>query len=339
VYSQPEYSGALDRAALSIRSRYPSVFAGGALIPMGNRGGFSGARIWRADSEAGALCLRAWPAQESLPHLLHIHHLMTVARQQELAFIPTVYATSAGDTVLAHESRLWDLTQWMPGRADFAEHPTPHRLQAACEALARLHRAWEVFTEAAAPCPAVRRRLDFLRDWNDFLHTGWRPVPVGTAFADPVGPVADRAARVLPRWLDELPRMLSPWMARTWPLQPCMCDLWHDHLLFDGDRLTGLVDFGAVKVDHVAVDLSRLLGSLIGDDAGGWAVGMDAYRRIRPLSEDEEKLARVLDRTGTVVGAANWLRRLYHDALGFEDLHAVAGRLESLLHRIEGWSA
>jgi len=34
-----------------------------------------------------------------------------------------------------------------------------------------------------------------------------------------------------------------------------------------------------------------------------------AYRRVRPLSGDEERLARVLDWTGTVIALASWLRR------------------------------
>jgi Ser/Thr protein kinase RdoA (MazF antagonist) len=121
-------------------------------------------------------------------------------------------------------------------------------------------------------------------------------------------------------------------------LQPCLCDLWHDHLLFDGDRLTGIVDYGAVKVDHVAVDLARLLGSLVGDDADRWEEGFRAYRAVRPLSPDEERLAGVLDRAGTLLGAANWLRWLFHEGRTFDDLEAVANRLRSLMERIERWA-
>ena len=71
-----------------------------------------------------------------------------------------------------------------------------------------------------------------------------------------------------------------------------MCDLWHDHILFTGNAVTGLIDFGSVKEDHVAVDLARLLGSMIGDDAAIWEVGLSAYQRIQPLSAEEAALAR-----------------------------------------------
>jgi homoserine kinase type II len=119
------------------------------------------------------------------------------------------------------------------------------------------------------------------------------------------------------------------------PLQPCLCDIWHDHLLYQGDELTGLVDYGAVKIDHVAVDLARLLGSLVTDDREGWSAGLWAYRERGALSAEEETLAETLDWSGTVLGAANWLRWVYHNERSFEDLELVARRLDVLVQRLE----
>jgi homoserine kinase type II len=121
------------------------------------------------------------------------------------------------------------------------------------------------------------------------------------------------------------------------PLQPCLGDLWHDHVLFDGDTVTGLIDYGAARLDHVAVDLARLLGSLAGDESNLRAAGLTAYRRVRPLSPDEEALVTVLDRTGTILGAANWLLWLYREGRVFEDREGVARRLAALVERIENW--
>src|SRR5206468_3640782 len=124
------------------------------------------------------------------------------------------------------------------------------------------------------------------RVWNDLVRGGWRPFP-STPAVDPVRPVAERAWRLLPPHLGQLPGLLEPWLSGARPLQPCLCDPWHDHVLFDGDRLTGIVDYGAAKVDHVSVDLARLLGSLVGDDADAWQRGLGAYRSVRPLAPDE----------------------------------------------------
>jgi homoserine kinase type II len=334
AHAEPDSDSLLDRAAEVVRSRFPFVVGRTPLVPLGNRGGFSGARLWRVDSPAGRFCLRAWPPHETLDGIQYRHRLMRCARHQGLPFVPAVFDGNDGTSAVCEAGRWWELTEWLEGRADLIQHPTAGRLEAAATALARLHRAWEPFAEAPAPCPAVHRRLAFLRDWQGLLGSGWRPEAHA---ADPLRPLVERAWPLLLHRLKEVPQRLEAWTSTNRPVQPCLCDVWHDHLLFEGDRLTGLVDYGAVKPDHVSVDLARMLGSLVGDDPAGWAVGLQAYRRVRPLTADEEGLARVLDRTGTLLGIANWLRWLYHDGRDMEDLSAVRGHLERLLCRVEAW--
>lgn len=290
-------------------------------LALGNRSGFSGARLWRCQSERGELCLRAWPEPTSPEKLAVIHHWMTAAR---LDFVPAVLRTRTAGTFVLHEGHLWDLTSWMPGKADFHEHPTRERLEQACRALAALHRAWEPLHSRQGTCPAVERRLQAWQEWHKLVSAGWRP-PV------------DRAWSVVARFAPQVPGWLVPWTLSTQPLQPCLCDVWHDHLLFEGDRLTGIVDYGEAKIDHVAVDLARMLGGLIADEDECWQIGLSAYRRVRSLSDSEAALARLLDRTGTILGAANWLRWLHHEGRQFEDVSAAQRRLGVLVARMEQW--
>jgi Ser/Thr protein kinase RdoA (MazF antagonist) len=130
---------------------------------------------------------------------------------------------------------------------------------------------------------------------------------------------------------------LQRWTDRRWQVQPCLCDVWHDHLLFEGDRVTGVIDYGSAKIDHPAVDVARLLGSLVPDDPAAWQVGVHAYRSTRPFGDEEVELARALDETGTVIGAAMWLRWLYEEFRLYEDRAAVARRLGVLVGRMEKW--
>jgi homoserine kinase type II len=130
-----------------------------------------------------------------------------------------------------------------------------------------------------------------------------------------------------------VPRLLEPWRKREFRLQPCVCDLWHDHVLFTGNQVTGIIDFGSVKIDHVAVDLARLLGSTIGDDGAQWDIALAAYAT---LSAEEIELARLLERTGVFVAAMNWLRWLYHEERVYEQPTAVLARLAALRRRLEG---
>ena len=66
------------------------------------------------------------------------------------------------------------------------------------------------------------------------------------------------------------------------PVQPCLRDVWHDHVLFVDDAVSGIVDPAAARTDTVAADISRLVGSLVGDDPRGWTVALAAYQSVRP---------------------------------------------------------
>jgi Ser/Thr protein kinase RdoA (MazF antagonist) len=182
------------------------------------------------------------------------------------------------------------------------------------------------------PCPAVVRRLQSARAWLELIRSGWRPT---IAAADPVSQWAERAWRALTQRITDIPGQLAPWLDVAVPVQMCVCDIWHDHILFTGDAVTGLIDFGGVKEDSVVADLARLLGSLVGDDEAGWRTGQDAYASARPLTEAERALSRLLDRTGVLLGLANWLRRLYEHGERPDDRFAVARRMEELVLRAE----
>jgi homoserine kinase type II len=143
----------------------------------------------------------------------------------------------------------------------------------------------------------------------------------------------------LTRWLPEIPRLLQAWKGFVGPLQPCLRDVWHDHLLFEGEALTGLVDYAAVGVDSVAADLARMLGSLIEDDEQAWGIALEAYRERRPLSLDEQRLARILDSTGVIAALGGWWRRLSGPRAEVVDGAVVARRMEVLLRRTAAWCA
>jgi len=299
---------------------------------LGSRGGFSGATLWRVDDAAGSYCLKLWPAEAITPRrLVGIHSLLNRARAAGADFVTRPVQARDQATVVERAGRVWDLSTWRPGDADFHHRPTVARLEAACAALAQLHAAWTPAVSRRGPCPAVSRRLECFKAWQTLTNSGWRPqIPPD----DPVQEWAERAWSLLPGRVVLAIGDLQPWLDRDVPLHPCWCDPWHDHVLFTGDRLTGLVDHGSVKEDHAAADLARLLGSLVGDDTALWQRGIDAYRAVHPFPDADVALISVLDRTGLVASAANWLRWLYHDQRSYADRQAVAERLRGIVERL-----
>lgn len=309
-----------------------AIADGATVIPLGNHGGFSGARLWRVSGPMGECCLRAWPLGTDPLWLAETHRLIDQACAAGLPFVPRIERTRAGQSFVPLQDHLWEVASWLPGTADFHRRPAPGRLANAMTALATLHEVWRTAPRAGR-CPAILRRLATARRWLERVASGWQP-----RFTDEHHPAmnlwAERAWPILREHVPLVSARLRPWQTANVPLQPCLCDIWHDHVLFTGDVVTGIVDYGSVHVDHVAVDLARLIGSMAGDDELLRAAALDAYRERCKLSADEIALIEVLDETGTLLGAANWLMWVYHDGRVFADMEKAALRLAALVQRL-----
>lgn len=308
----------------------------GAIDALGAHGGFSGAQLWRVNTTVGNWCLKAWPVSVEIEHLRHVHWLMRQGRAAGLDYVPSPHDSNDGSGCVSTTGHIWDLTTWQPGRADFHANPSPHRLEAACAALADLHRAWRPMKPTVGPLPAIRRRLTAAEQWQTLTRSGWQP-EFASCRHDALAAWSERAWVVLQFAVRRVPQWLDAWRDAHVPLQPCLCDVWHDHVLFTEDDVTGLVDFGSAKTDHVAVDLARLLGSLVEDDPALREAGLDAYDREAGLSAEERALVDVLDRTAAVLSLANWLRWIYCDERDIADDDRAAARVAGLVRRVESW--
>jgi Ser/Thr protein kinase RdoA (MazF antagonist) len=322
----------------TVLSAYPAAFQPQAIEPLGSAGGFSGASFWRATTAAGPLCLRRWPAEHpSRERLTFIHAVLRHVHQQGLAFIPAPLETGTGQTFVSHAGHFWELTQWLAGTAGFHTAHSDQKLAAAMRALAQFHTAAATFP-AASPqhesSPGLQERLARI---NELLQSGCHQIAAAITphFWSELEP---RARRLLTLFANRAPAVLArvESAARVAvPMQPCIRDVWHDHVLFTGDAVSGIIDFGALRVESVAADIARLLGSLIGDNIDAWHHGLAAYRAVRPLSPDEQSLVRVFDESAVLLSGMNWLDWLYVQHRHFDDRPRILARLDETLTRLE----
>ncbi|HND56387.1 MAG TPA: phosphotransferase, partial [Pirellulaceae bacterium] len=253
----------------------------------------------------------------------------------------------------------WEAAPWLPGTADYEVDPRPERLRAAMRALAEFHviAAKCEPTDESQPSPGVQQRHSQLRTWLggrlDSLvpHVAFpdstgnsAPPSKGAPLAseDELPAVARQILACVPAVAQNILASLTSSLTIRVPLQPCLRDVWHDHVLFQGDSVTGLIDYGAMRRETVAADIARLLGSFVGDDAQGWQIGLDEYHSVRPLSPAERSLVATFDLSSVVLAPLNWLQWLYLDGRVFEDRAALlkrlrgwAGRLRRLTERME----
>jgi Ser/Thr protein kinase RdoA (MazF antagonist) len=95
------------------------------------------------------------------------------------------------------------------------------------------------------------------------------------------------------------------------PLGTVLADVWSDHLFFEDHRLVAIIDYGGLRTDTVAADLSRCLSSLCGRDAAarGWA--LEAYQRHRGLTAVEQVAVQAFDASSQLLGPMHWVRWLF----------------------------
>jgi Ser/Thr protein kinase RdoA (MazF antagonist) len=305
---------------------------------LGGAGGFSGARFWRMGSAGGELCLRRWPVEHPSPErLAFIHSILGRAWRNGFRRLPRPIATNQGQTFFRHEGRLWELTPWLPGAADYPSAPSAARLRGAMRALAEFHLAVagdESAPSAAAGSPGLLERASQARR----LASGGMEDLAAAVRSKSISGLQEQATRVLSLArgaMDDVARDLRRATEINVPLQPAIRDIWRDHVLFVGEEVSGIIDFGAMRIESVCGDVARLLGSLAGNNVAQWNIGIEAYRALRPLSAEEEALMPVFERSGIVLAGVNWLEWLYCEGRQFENLPAVRQRLEEIGDRLE----
>ena len=298
--------------------------------------------MWRLATPRGLLCLRRWPAEHpSAERLRFIHAVLAQVWAGGFTRVAVPVSTVDGATFVSHDGHLWELAPWLPGSADVQPSPTPQRLAAALRALAEFHRAAADFRHDGprhAPAPAIAQRLSQLqaleRGGLARLRRAINPdlwpelASIATCYCELV-------AHALPRIAAEVAAVVD--LAVPW--QPCLRDIWREHVLFDGDKVlgdevSGLIDYGALRVDSVAADLSRLLGSFVADDRPRWAEGLQAYEAIRPLSAEESRLLPVCDRSAVLLGGINWITWVFEERRSFDQPEQVVRRLQNCLDRL-----
>jgi Ser/Thr protein kinase RdoA (MazF antagonist) len=305
-------------------------------------GGFSGARLWRLTTPRGQLCLRRWPPEyPTIERLQFIQAVLWHVDREgfERSPLPVESGTHCG--FIEHAGALWQLEPWLSGVADYHAQPSAAKLRGALETLAEFHLAAASFP-LAENGPLSSQRLHDRQVALQRLQAGELDRLAAAIRPGDWPALAERATRLvqLVRLAAErVGQTLSDAVALRVPIQPCIGDIWHDHVLYIGERVSGIIDFGGMRADTVAGDVARLLGSLVGDDAEGWQIGLAAYDRLRRLTIDERRLVTAFDRSGVLMGGLEWIRWIYVDCRVFESRSTIEKRLDASIARLANLAA
>ena len=295
--------------------------------------GLSGGEIWRVPTSLGNWGVRLWPPDFPLSRLPWIHRVLEGLQGRGLP-IPIPFRHRGGGTWVATDVGIWQVEPWLPGQADFAVDPRNEKLAAACRFLAAFHRETASTQSIRRGLnPALERRISALQQhaarWPEYT----KALQHARAPRDLCAAEILRCAQTqAPRWLTHL--QAQP--ADAGELIPCIRDIWHDHVLYLDQQVSGVVDFGALDFDTPATDLARLLGSLVGDDRDRRRWAIEQYLEVRPLSAMELEQIDLLDRSGVLIAGLNWVHWLWIEHRAFEADERIDRRLADLASRLRG---
>ncbi len=300
-------------------------------------------------------CLRGWPP-ESLPRerLLGLHRLLEHVHRCGVTQVAVPLRNQFGSTMHAESGQFWQLEPWLPGQADFLSNPSDQRLKNTMTVVAQWHEAASRFDardyeaewfgqHASGRSPTVLDRLERIQRFRSTDVAELRNSLARESSLQPWGAMELAELRHLARRILDLFELsagrvaddLLIYRGMCFRLHPCLRDVWHDHVLFEGDQVSGLIDPSAAKSETPATDVARLLGSFLADADNRWDMAIAAYRSVRPLSDREARLVRVLDQSTVLLSGLTWLERLFVHRLHYSNPSRVLGRLRQITSRLE----
>lgn len=276
----------------------------------------------------------AWPPDGPGPeHLKRVHHWLFLT--QDIGFTPVPVRDLAGLSLQEFEDAHWEITPWLNGQADVSCPPTLVHLRAAFAGLAAFHERLAC-EQTEGVSPGLRLRTDAVTHLVDGgLDRVERAIQRRPGAAGAVTAAAlhwlTLARTVAPKMLESLKKA----SALVIYIQPCLRDARPEHFLFEGDRLTGVVDFGAMGIDTISGDLARLIGEWLDGDSTSRGRALEAYEGIRPLKPAELTLIGVFESSADLLIGERWVRWHFLENRRFEDPDAVGKGLARGLRRLE----
>jgi hypothetical protein len=332
--------------------------------------GFSEAKIWQLQAvavgtepvgieqptDSSFWCLRSWPIDQPGADRLRWIHRQLQGVAATCPFIVTpVSLRQSSETFIQFRQRLWQVERWATGNNNFNSAPSEPRLTSVMHALARLHSCWldESSTPAAAllgepkkeleapqvgPSPGLQNRWV---QWSELAETSRL---LFTEARRGLHSLTEELGESHLCWSVLIDRIEQAWSENSFrvrgmleqrdclplPLGPVLADVWSDHLFFEGDQLSAIIDYGGMRNDTAAADLSRCLTSLCGQGQSQRQWALQQYETVRPLAAVERIAIDVFDDSSRLLGPLHWLRWLFVERrLALSE--AILGRLQCLV--------
>jgi Phosphotransferase enzyme family len=255
----------------------------------------------RVETPSGISRVRRWPEATPRRDVVFSHDVVHRAREAGLSIAPEMVTPQSDSQPVLHlGGRLYDAQRWLPGVSaprsavawpdpevslDLPTALAPQVFAAVLSGTARLHEATRVMA-SDRDAPAAPLAL--------------LPGAVREAHGRHVRSLRARARRepAVQRWLATSERLLAaaePIVATaSWEQEllssPLHLGLWPSHVLFDADRLSGLLGWERVAVGSPMLDVAQAILRLQGWSDEAVETALASYSQMRELAPNERRL-------------------------------------------------
>lgn len=307
-------------APTTVLRSYPQL-AGYSSCQFWPDSGFSGAKVWRIGSGAAIWALKLWPSVgPNRATLAWIHGVLQFAAARGWRLAPLPLVDAAGNSVhVGSDGSCWDVTPWINGTVLAEGKAMPDHVRSAAMALAAYHLAVREHpdVEASALSPGLKLRLAEVESWQTIdLRGALLQLGRTTSATEEASAVLKHLAEVIPPLLPATAARLTKLTQVELFILPAIRDLWRPHLFYDETQVVGVIDFGALRLEHRATDLARLLGSLCDSRENLWKVGFQSYQHVWPLTSQEVEVYQAFVASQRVLAPLTWAQRLFPEILG-----------------------
>lgn len=312
--------------------------------------GWSGGQVYQVTTPWKQAALRKWPPSIPPGRTSVVHLVQSTAFDSGLFAVPELIRTPAGTSIVQEDGADWDLSDWRRGHPAPASSPHPEHGRQLASLLLRWYeiggdqRIIQAFRpilprelfDAVSPrkpsaSPGIARRLDIYRqrlpiDQVLFLGTSERSL-------------SERTTHMLAMagtWFSNLAR----YERHPFRIELCLRDVHREHVLYENERVSGLIDFGSIGWDTPAVDIARYL-STFDHFPSDWLLPLETcwVGLVDPsLSRAEwNRLILLLAVTGAIVSAIQWETWLVRERRPFASRERALERWCNRLDFAEPW--
>jgi len=252
---------------------------------------------------------------------------MQLLNDSQLDFVPGIVKNRSGSSFIESHGWVWEVLTWKEGEADLSDRVAVQRRSSAAEAVAQVHHHWQKDEVHRQVSPGLLVRIERLRRYEARLpELVLHSQSLGSAASKQVGEnhywslgeMLDLSRRTLAHLSLDSTRLLATLNRLCHPVEVhyAVRDLHNEHVLYQENLVTGIIDFGAARLDEPLLDLVRLLGTQSPYDPQARYESLDFYCNARKelspsyVEPDRDILFErfsALDHASTLLSALQWL--------------------------------